>query len=291
VAGAIVPALTLGLTGGKASADAPLSGFYLDLGGSSSVGFQPTEQFPHGQPTTDGYANDVVAYEADRGVALDLTELGCSGETTTTMITGDDRCYHEDGSQLADALAFLHAHDGEDGIVTIDLGFNDLRGCLHLGSKRTACVEGRMVLLQEQLPYILQSLQGAAGAGVSFVGVGFDDPYLADAITGRTGARFAMHSEAVLDQLNTALAAIYASANIPMATVSSFFDVDDRTKVNLEGVGNVPNNVASACELTWMCAPKPYGPNMHPNDAGYLKIAAAIESELQPPWQSRDIAP
>jgi lysophospholipase L1-like esterase len=33
-----------------------------------------------------------------------------------------------------------------------------------------------------------------------------------------------------------------------------------------------------------MCAPKPYGPNMHPNAAGYLKIAAAIESELQPPW-------
>lgn len=284
VAGAIASAAALSFSAVRAGADAPLSGFYLDLGGSASVGFQPTESFPHGQPTTDGYANDVVAYEAARGVTLDLTELGCGGETTTTMISGGDRCYHDDGSQLADAMAFLRAHDGEEGIVTIDLGFNDLRGCLHLGSNRQACVDARMAVLQEQLPYILQSLQGVAGAGVSFVGVGFDDPYLADAIAGRTGARFASHSETVVDQLNYALSAIYASASIPMATVSSFFDSHDHSSVNLEGVGMVADNVANACELTWMCAPKPYGPNLHPNDAGYLKIAAAIESELQPPW-------
>jgi lysophospholipase L1-like esterase len=284
VACAITPAAALSLGTTRAGAEAPLSAFYLDLGGSASVGFQPTETFPHGQPTTEGYANDVVAYEAARGVTLDLTELGCGGETTTTMMNGGDRCYHNDGSQLADAVAFLRAHDGEEGIVTIDLGFNDLRRCLRLGSNRKACVDGAMTVLQEQLPYILQSLEGAAGAGVSFVGVGFDDPYLAYAIAGRAGARIASHSETLIDQLNSALSAIYASDNIPMATVSSFFDVHNQSKVNLEGVGYVADNVADACELTWMCAPKPYGPNMHPNDAGYLKIAAAIESELQPPW-------
>ena len=141
-----------------------------------------------------------------------------------------------------------------------------------------------MAVLQEQLPYILQNLKGAAGAGVSFVGIGVDDPYLADALTGKAGARFASYSEAVMDQLNNALSAIYASADIPMATVSSFFNADDRSKVKLKEMGSVPNNVASACELTWMCAPKPYGPNLHPNDAGYLRIAEAIEGVLTPPW-------
>jgi hypothetical protein len=283
VAGAITPAV-LGVGSARAGAEAPLSAFYLDLGASASVGFQPTVFFPQGQPTTDGYANDVVAYEAARGVTLNLTELGCPDETTTTMINGADHCYHEDGSQLADAMAFLRSHDGEQGIVTIDLGFNDLRGCLHLGSSRQECVDGKMAILQEQLPYILQSLEGVAGAGVSFVGVGFDDPYLADAISGRTGALLASHSETVVDQLNGALSVIYANANIPMATVSSFFDAHDHSKVILEGVGKVAGNVASACELTWMCAPKPYGPNVHPNDAGYLKIAAAVEGELPSPW-------
>ncbi len=282
--GAITPLAVFGLATERAGADAPLAGFYLDLGGSASVGFQPTESVPHGQPTTEGYANDVVAYEASRGVTLDLTELGCGGETTTSMISGADRCYHQDGSQLADALSFLRAHNGYEGIVTIDLGFNDLRGCLHLGSRGQACVDGRMAVLQEQLPYIVQSLKGAAGAGVSFVGIGFDDPYLADALTGPAGKRFASYSETVINELNDALSAIYASADIPMATVSSFFDADLRSEVNLKEMGSVPSDVASACELTWMCAPKPYGPNLHPNDAGYLKIAEAIERVLPPPW-------
>jgi GDSL-like Lipase/Acylhydrolase family len=284
VACIVTPSVALGLAGARAGADAPLSGFYLDLGGSASVGYQPTYLYPHGQPTTYGYANDVVSYEASRGVALDLTELGCPDETTTTMINGGDRCYHEDGSQLADAMSFLRANQGEEGIVTIDLGFNDLRGCLHLGANAQSCLDGRMTDLQEQLPFILKSLQGVANAGVSFVGLGFDDPYLADALTGPTGARFASHSEADVEQLNDALSAVYASVGIPMATVSSFFNSENRTKVDLEGVGTVPENVANACELTWMCAPKPYGPNLHPNNAGYFKIADAIESELQPPW-------
>ncbi len=276
--------LALGIAGTPAGAETSLTGFYLDLGASASVGFQPTGTNPRGERTTDGYANDVVDHEAQRGVTLDLTELGCPGETTITMINGEDRCYHEDGSQLGDAMAFLRAHDGEEGIVTIDLGFNDLRHCFHLGPARQSCVDGQISLLQEQLPYILQSLEGVAGPGVSFVGVGFDDPYLADAISGRWGARFATHSEGVTDQLNGTLSAIYAAANIPMATVSNYFDTEDRWRVHLEGFGLVPENVAHACELTWMCAPKPFGPNLHPNDAGYLVIAEAIESQLTAPW-------
>jgi lysophospholipase L1-like esterase len=29
-----------------------------------------------------------------------------------------------------------------------------------------------------------------------------------------------------------------------------------------------------------MCAPKPFGPNIHPNNAGYLAIAKAIAAVL-----------
>ncbi|MGC1239351.1 MAG: SGNH/GDSL hydrolase family protein [Acidimicrobiales bacterium] len=283
--GAVVPVIALSVSA-PAGADAParLAGFYLDLGASASVGYQPTDTAPHGEATTDGYANDIVSYEADRGVTLDLTELGCPGETTTTMVNGDDHCYHEDGSQLADAMSFLRAHDSYEGIVTVDLGFNDIRHCLDEGSLSESCVDTKIDLLQEQLPFILQSLQGAAGPDVSFVGVGHYDPYLADAISGKLGARFASHSEAVIDHLNDALSTIYADADIPMATVSDFFDGQSRAPVDLEGVGLVADNVAHACELTWMCAPKPYGPNMHPNDAGYLAIASAIESKLETPW-------
>lgn len=284
LASALAPAVFLGLGSAGAGADAPETGFYLDLGASASVGFQPTEVDPHGERTTEGYANDVVAYEAARGVTLDLTQLGCPGETTSSMISGADDCYHQDGSQLGDAMAFLRDHDGEEGIVTIDLGFNDLRHCLHAGASRDACVSAKIDALQQQLPFILQSLQGVAGPGVTFVGVGHYDPFLADALSGQRGLRIATHAVSVVESLNDALSGIYLSDHIPMATVSDYFDAQSRERVHLAGVGEVPNNVAHACELTWMCAPAPYGPNVHPNDLGYSMIAAAIENELRPPW-------
>jgi lysophospholipase L1-like esterase len=200
------------------------------------------------------------------------------------MISGDDHCSHEDGSQLDDALAFLRGHTSEKGIVTIDLGFNDLRHCLVFGTFRASCVSGSMTEIEEQLPYILKVLEWAAGPGVSFVGMDHYNPYLADAISGSKGARTALSSEPVMNNLNDALSAMFASADIPMATVSDSFDSQSRTRVDVVGVGTVPDNVAQICDLTWMCAPKPYGPNVHPNDQGYLTIASAIEGQLEAPW-------
>ena len=40
--------------------------YYLALGGSDSVGFQPTAAIPHGAPTDEGYADDLVATERAR---------------------------------------------------------------------------------------------------------------------------------------------------------------------------------------------------------------------------------
>jgi lysophospholipase L1-like esterase len=281
--GAVVPVVFLG-TSSQAGAATPLTGFYLDLGASASVGYQPTDTAPHGERTTDGYANDIVTYEAQRGMILDLTELGCPDETTATMISGDDGCYHDDGSQLLDALAFLRAHASDAGIVTIDLGFNDLRHCVIFGSFSKSCVNTSMTEIDEQLPYILKVLQWAAGPGVSFVGVDHYNPYLAEAISGATGARIATSSEPVMKNLNIALSSMFAGAGIPMATVSASFDNQSHVRVDVVGLGTIPDNVAQICELTWMCAPKPFGPNVHPNDEGYLTIASAIESQLTAPW-------
>jgi lysophospholipase L1-like esterase len=45
-------------------------------------------------------------------------------------------------------------------------------------------------------------------------------------------------------------------------------------------VGTIPLNVEEACELTWMCYSAPFGPDDHPNDAGYALIAQAIFAAL-----------
>src|ERR1700679_4016684 len=70
-----------------ASTTKPSTGFYLDIGASTSLGVQPTGIPAHnGHRTSTGYANDVLAYLAKRGITLVLRQVGCPGETTQTML-------------------------------------------------------------------------------------------------------------------------------------------------------------------------------------------------------------
>ena len=283
LAGVVLPAV--GVAGaGVVGTDTHATGFYLDLGASASVGVQPTVAVPRGQRTPDGYSNDLVSYESARGVSLQLTELGCPGETTAAVINGGDHCYPSPSSQFSEALTFLRSHQGENGIVTIDLGFNDLLHCFHHSVADEKCVENQIDAVRQQLPTILTGLKSVSGPGVTFVGLGHYDPFLADALNGLAGQQFAHETAVAINSLNEALRSVYTNAGVAMANVGTVFESHNVARVAMVGKGMVPENVANACELTWMCEAPPFGPNFHPNDAGYAMIASAIESQLKYPW-------
>jgi len=281
--GALLPAVGL-LNEGVAGAATTSTNFYLALGASESVGVQPTAVLPRGQRTDQGYANDLITYEAARGVAMQLTQLGCPGETTMSMMSGVDRCYTNADTQFNEALSFLRSHQGASGIVTIDLGFNDVHHCFHDGVVDQACVQNKINAVSQMLPTILTSLKNVSGPGVTFVGLGHYDPYLAYALNGPAGQQFAQATVTAIDSLNAALRSVYANAGVAMATVGPAFEIRDLVRVRLTGRGLVPENVANVCALTWMCQAPPFGPNLHPNAAGYATIATAIESVLKAPW-------
>src|SRR5437763_17080785 len=81
---------------------------YVALGDSLSRGAQPNTS---GQTvlTHQGYADDIYAAEKKEVGDLTLEDLGCLGETTSTMIRGGI-CKYSGGSQLKAALAFLRMH-------------------------------------------------------------------------------------------------------------------------------------------------------------------------------------
>jgi lysophospholipase L1-like esterase len=256
-----------------ASTQAPV---YLALGGSASVGWQPTVERPQGQRTDQGYANDVFDAERDRWAGLRLVELGCPGETTATMLQGGSRCHYRSGSQLDDALSFLHRHP-PTVLITLDLGFNDVARCLHHEAVDEPCVAQALEQVRQQLPKIVSSLQAAEGSAAQLIGVGHFDPYLGDYLNGSAGRSFATESLSVIAELNRTLRSTYSSLGVPMADVSTAFQTQDTELTTLGGFGTVPFNVAQVCALSWMCASPPLGPDSHPNADGYRVIGTSIQ--------------
>lgn len=257
--------------------------YYLSLGDSLAAGEQPT--LPPGQNFGDeGYADQLYALEQDRIANLRLVKMGCGGESTASMITavptivvpgigavpyegrGDHFfCRFPHGSQLGDAVSFLHAHRGFVSFVTIDIGPNDL---FQLGP-----LDGRTQIAQN-LPVILSALRDAAGPGVPIIGMNFYDPFLVVWFSDPTALGPEVASSV---EFNNMLEQIYGAAGDPVADVESAFSTTVTTPV-----GGIPLDVLRICQWTWMCAPAPLGPNIHANSAGYGVMAQAFEKIINP---------
>jgi hypothetical protein len=275
-------ATTSTTTGGSTTPTSKSTVLYLDIGASVSVGFQPTQRDPTGQPTNRGYSNRLVTIEAARGVTLKLTEVGCPGESIAAMIHGPDPCYTAPDTQLSDAVAFLRAHHNAATLVTVDLGFNTLDVCFrHLDIDPT-CVTPQMALLRQQLSQVLRTLTRAAGPNVVFIGLGHYNPYLTKSTKEGAAEVFAGQSVVGLHKMNQTLSEVYGSFKIHMADITSAFHEEDTRVVRIAKKETTTVNVQYECKFTWMCAPSPYGPNIHPNDAGYLATARAISAVLPP---------
>ena len=170
-----------------ASNDSKAPVYYLSLGDSLAAGEQPT--LPPGQNFGDeGYADQLYAIEHAKTPNLQLVKIGCGGESTASMITavptvevpgigpvpyegrGDHYfCSYPHGSQLAEAVNFLHAHHGFVSFVTLDIGANDI-GQLGFVAGQTQ--------IRANLPVILSALRDAAGPGVLIIGMNYYDPFL-----------------------------------------------------------------------------------------------------------------
>ncbi len=271
--------LTLGSVGSAAAAGGSSTDkakiYYLSVGDSLAAGVQPIGNPDDLFRTDRGYAEQLLQTARARYPKLALEKLGCPGETTTTMI-GGGICSYDHGSQLDEAVAFLQAHRQFVAFVTIDIGANDFP------CQAAECIPAGVGAIQTNLPSILAALRQAAGPNVPIVGMTLYNPFLANWLTGPEGQTIAQTSASqLMGPVNGVLKAIYASAGIGFADLETEFSSNDfATQVELPGAGTVPLNVARICMWTWVCAPAPYGPDNHANEAGYGAIAHAFAIQL-----------
>ena len=237
--------------------------YYVSLGDSLAAGTQPDRPY-----TDEGYANQLYAGLRGATSKLRLVKLGCPGETTVTMVFGGlSHCRYPHGTQLAEAVSFLHAHRQAISLVTIDLGANDLLPCTQ--SLAPACIASALGDIQANLPAILAALRAAAGPDIPIVGMNYYNPFLAFWFSSPAAARAS--NGLVVGQVTPLLEAIYGAAGSPVADVETAFST-----TNFTLVGGVPLNVGRICQWTWMCTVQ----SIHPNATGYGVIASAFAAAL-----------
>jgi lysophospholipase L1-like esterase len=222
--------------------------YYLALGDSLSRGYMP------GVGDTDqGYADDLYARLHAVDPTLELVKLGCSGETTGTMINGGkctDRYPAGGPSQLSAAEQFLRNHRGQvaKGTVTIAQNLNT----------------------------ILAGLTAASGRLPRSIGMNYYDPFLEEWLNGPTGQVVAAASVTLLEGINTTESLEYVAYGWRVADVATAFHTLDFLNRRTTAYGVVPQNVAYICNYTYMCSVQ----NIHANVAGYQLIANAFAKHI-----------
>lgn len=268
-----------------ASADNNGVRYYVSLGTSLSVGIQPNASGVN-QLTDQGYADQLFDIIEPNYRKIRLVKLGCSGETTTSMMNGG-KCAYEEGSQLAQAVEYLRAHKDKVELITIDMGVNDIlaAGCIVGTVVDFECIQGAFFQISVNLPVILSALREAAHPDTPIVGMNYYNTFLAFWLTGLDGQVLALQSAALANILNNdVLGLTYGAFGIPVADVAGAFNSSDFATIvpfPLPPPNHlVPLNIAFICQLTYMCAPSPIGPNVHANPNGYGVIAATFAATL-----------
>jgi lysophospholipase L1-like esterase len=247
--------------------------YYLALGDSLSVGYQPAHGTLPAGDTSDGYTDDLYQQLKLRDPGLVLVKLGCSGETTGTMINGGICSYPGYGSQLKAAEAFLAAEGTAVKYLTIDIGANDVDSCAPGGSISPSCVAKGLGTIGQNLVTILGGLRAADGGKPQSVGMSYYDPFLEFWLTGTTGQTAAVASVSLLAGLNSELATEFSSFGFKSADVANAFKTGNFGQVsNDPPYGRIPINVRYICTYTYMCSVQ----NIHANHTGYQLIAAVF---------------
>ncbi|WP_249010950.1 SGNH/GDSL hydrolase family protein [Conexibacter sp. DBS9H8] len=285
-AAAVALTFVLILAGGNGVSPA----LYLALGDSLAVGVQPGVG---GQEieTPAGYTDQLERRFRAQVPGIRRVALGCPGETTTSLLTGAGdtataRIYHCDrtgGSQLAAALAVIHRDPAAVRVITIDIGANDLFGCVAAATivrglrAVSACLGQGLRAVSVNLPRILGALR-SAGPQVPIAAMTIYDPFLIGLRSRNpTLAAIARLSLAAISRLNEGIAAIDGRNGVRTANVAARFGGSGLRLGRADPERGARRAVAALCVDTHVCATTP---NVHPTALGYRRIAAAFLAVL-----------
>jgi lysophospholipase L1-like esterase len=301
----VLPTIAVGLVAASGVSQAAASktkrapAYYVSLGDSYSVGFQPTAVSPT-DPTggTPGYTA-VVAHEEH----LMLENFGCGGATTASIIgkigCRDPAAFHAvpypATTQEQAALDFIAAHPGQVRLITISIGGNDVTGCTQSDpTAAAACLTAADSSITTNVASLVSSLNTAlssAGDNAKIVGITYPDVVLGAYVNpgGAAAQTLAQLSVEAFDSLiNPTLKSVYTSGvpngifvnvtDAPSRQASAGADTPFTLTHTTKAFGVIPDAVREICQLTYFCSLQ----NIHANSDGYRFIGKLIVAALRP---------
>ena len=257
--------------------------YYVSLGDSYAVGYQP------GLGATPGYMTYVA-----RKTHLTLANFGCGGATTTSLLTTIGcpvSLPHTAGAvpyptttQAAAAEAFLTAHRGHIGLITVSIGGNDVTSCA-AQSNPISCVAGgdRDHREERQRPGVRRSGPPPVHAS-PLIGLTYPDVILGTYVYPTqppSASRVTLAKASVVafrSLINPNLVKAYGSAGgvlVDVTAATGAYTSLART-VRLAPTASIPLPVASVCSLTWFCARG----DIHAKTRGYTLIGRLVVARL-----------
>ena len=247
--------------------------YYLSLGTSLAAGVQADPDTGQSVVTDVSYPGFLAETLKEEIPRLRHVNLGCPGETSDSFIDGGI-CDYKRGSQLNQAVKFLRSRGKSTKLITIDMGANDILGCIDGTNIDQTCFAGAVQNLITNMVDILNTLRWAAGPNVPIVAMNYYNPL----------AIFWFQDPALADQtnvlqgiVNSALEGVYAAFDVPVADVAAAYMSGDLVT---DDNGNLtPDSLDLLCTWTWMCSHQ----NIHPNAAGY-GVIADLFADILPPF-------
>jgi lysophospholipase L1-like esterase len=235
------------------------SWWYLALGDSVPV-WNGTQSYPY----------RILAHFSRNFASLTLDDIAVSGATTSSMLSG---------GQYQSALQFLNLHRGHVALITIDIGGNDVVGCVGLNGIDESCASGARAQIKRNLSTMLAGLRRAA-PHVPLFGMTYYNPFLGNWLAGGVVRAQTLATTPGLVALNRELTTLYGARKT--ADVQGAFKATDLKTMVPSQWGSVPIGVKRACSwLDIVCqqgSPEQFGDD--PNVTGARVIASAFERRI-----------
>ena len=256
---------------------------YVSLGDSYAAGYQPSSA-TSGATTRNGFAYQLVDGAKAKGYDLELKNFGCSGATTTSLLTqagcdsralGPDAEDYAPQTQAAAAEAYIKDNADKIALITVSIGGNDITACA-AAPDAVSCVLAAVPKIKTNLGKLLTGLRAAAGAKTPIIGITYPDVLLGDYLSKDPALKqLATTSVTAFKGLvNPALQGAYQAAGGQLVDVTAatgaYKPLEETT--TLAPYGTIPTAVAQVCTLTFYCQYH----DIHPRTEGYKLISDQV---------------